>query len=100
MLKVYLESDNVIELRELKDGATGASVEHAQVLCTLMSTSKVALPDVQWPIEMTSVGGGTYRATIPHVALSKIGLLIAKVTADAGPGLFRTWYASVRVVSG
>ena len=100
MATLNINSDNIIELRGLKNATSGQAITTATVSITL--TEKItgtAVSGVTWPLSLTHVASGTYRGNIPddavlNRALSYIGTIIA----DNGVNQHREWCEEYTVV--
>ena len=92
---IYRLSDNIIEVTGVKNVATGAYLNSANVDVTLVDASSGAEVSGQtWPMALSYVAGsdGDYRGTITDaISIDEGQTLIAKVTVDGGAGLKRYW---------
>jgi len=66
---LYIDNNNVVELRNLINAQTGAIDTSAQVSCTLYDPLNAQVAGVTWPLPMAHAGGGTYRVTLPILIL-------------------------------
>jgi hypothetical protein len=102
-LTLYLYTDHILELVGLADGESGASIADATVQATLLDSDGTQIAGATWPQTLTAVPGtpGTYRGSLPHTLELVCNRTVqVEIVADAGPGLYRTWYQSLRVQSG
>ena len=85
MATLDINSDNVIELRNLKDNISGDTITTATVTVTLTTSAGGAVtPDI-WPLPMPHIVSGLYRAILPDTLNLSTGLTyIATVLADNG----------------
>jgi hypothetical protein len=79
-------SDNIIELRRLSSQVTGDPVTTATVIATIYDAANNVVTGVTFPVSLTHVGNGTYRAFINETLNVVAGQAIRiEVTAtDAG----------------
>ena len=84
MASIQLNSDNTIELRGLRNAVTGQAVTTATV--TAVTTyNGVNVSGITWPITLSHVSNGLYRANIPNEVNLVTGREYkALVVADAG----------------
>lgn len=96
---LYLQSDNLLELKGLKNAASGAYINNATVTVTLVDASGTSVSGQSWPATLSYVSGsnGDYRLTLEDtLPLSENGTYVARVTA-IGDGLKR--YFEPRLVA-
>lgn len=93
---LWIDSDNLWTVDELKNKATGAFINGATVTMTLLESDQTTeVAGETWPISVPYVpaSDGKYQATLrdtlPLVDKKKY---FAKVVADAGTDLKSTWY--------
>lgn len=95
---VIILSDNVIEVRRLRNTVTGALQSSATVEATIKDSNGDNLTGITQPITLSAVSGtdGLYRGSFPAQDISGptavvVGtLLTVIITANAGAGLYRT----------
>jgi len=98
MASLLVNSDNVIQLTELKNLVDGAYLNGATVTVTIVDSDGVDVTGETWPLSMPYVASsdGVYRAnladTISFVAECKY---TATVIADAGADGKREWVTDV-----
>ncbi len=95
----YKANDNLVELENLKNHATGAYINDATVTMTLKDQSGSAVTGATG-LSMAYVTGsnGTYRATIPYtISCTSHRSYTVEVTADAGSGLLGFWEVPVLI---
>jgi hypothetical protein len=103
LAELSISTDHVVELSGLANGITGVAISDATVGVTVLNEAGSAVTGATWPVTLAPVVGtaGKYRGGIPDDLSLTVGQYIqVKVTANAGAGLFRTWYRSLRVVKG
>ena len=97
---LYIESHNVLELRSLKNTATGTYVQEATVtLETIEDADGDELSGPGYPVSMAPVSGldGGYRVKLENtLSLEDRADYEAKIFADTGAGLKGTFYAPLR----
>jgi hypothetical protein len=99
---IYIANTNVVELADLVNGMTGATVTGATVSVTLTDstgTSVTLATGSSWPLTMAAASGatGSYRATLPHtLTLTTGATYYADVTASGGDGLYGSWHVPLR----
>jgi hypothetical protein len=85
MATLNLNSNNVVELRGLRDIISHQKVVTATVTVTLKTTSGVEVSGAVWPLAMPHVSSGTYRAILPHdIGIVAGQTYIGTVVADNG----------------
>lgn len=84
-LRLLSDNNNVVELPELKNKATGIVDTGATVTCSLYDPLGALVSGQSWPIAMAHVGAGKYRATLPPFSL-KIGRTYRVVVHSVGSG--------------
>lgn len=90
--RVFVKSGNVIEVRGLKNNVTGAFDEGATVSLTVIDRDGDQVAGESWPLVMSSVGGGKYRATLSHaVDFDRDGIYTAqiRITGSSGEADYR-----------
>lgn len=98
---LHVGNDNLIEVSDLKNVASGAYINNATVTVTLKDADSVNVNGQSWPVTLNYVtaSNGKYRATlVDTLALVVDDTYYATVIADAGDGLKATW-ANVPVVA-
>lgn len=103
MEQLIINSDNLIEIPELVNGADGTAIPSATVSLTLLDLDDVEISGESWPLTMNYVSGtdATYRATAKYtLPLSHGDIVKAKVIADAGVGLRREWITPMQCITG
>ena len=91
-MNLYLDNSNVIELRDLKNSVTGDADTGATVAVTITDSSGNEVGGATWPISMTHVADGKYRATLsPDVALLSDSLYLVVVEATGSGGEKGEW---------
>jgi hypothetical protein len=100
---IYIANSNVVQLADLTNGLTGATVTGATVEVTLTDASgtSVTATGVTWPLTMAAASGatGTYRVALPHtLTLTTGGVYYADITASGGTGLQGAWHVPVRAM--
>ena len=92
MLYLYLGSDNIVEVRNLTNQATGVIDTGASVVCTLTDRSGNEVAGATWPVSLTHVSAGTYRAVLPDdLVLIDKRRYIATIVATGSGGDKKTW---------
>lgn len=84
---LWVSNDNVCELSGLQNTATGEYINGATVAVTILDGEDA----IEGPIAMSYVAesDGVYRGPIADSAdLTRNQRYTARITADAGPGLF------------
>ena len=84
--KLYINNSNVVELRSLTNSVTGSADTGATVRVTIYDDRDDAISGETWPVSMSHVSAGTYRATLSSaLVLTHNGKYTAVVTV-AGTG--------------
>ena len=65
-LTIYIGNTTVVELQALKNNLTDAAITNATVVVTLTDTADVEVAGQTWPLILTHVSAGTYRATLEN----------------------------------
>ncbi len=100
MQVLYISSDNLLRVDEVKNVATDAYITSATVEVTLYEedgTTEVS--GETWPVSCSYLSGtnARYHGTLPDsLSLSENTRYIAKVTINGGSGLFRTLWVPAR----
>jgi hypothetical protein len=93
--QVFLyQSDNVLEVSNLKNADANEYLNSATVECTLVDSKGVLVQGQTWPLTLTYVASsnGRYKATLSYaLVLIPNKMYTARITAAAGPGLRRYW---------
>lgn len=99
-LVIYIGNTTVIELVTLTNVVTGSAITNATVVLTI-NDAKTGLPVTgqTWPLTLSHVSAGTYRATIENdIILVEQGAYDAVIDASvSGVGSAR-WRASITPV--
>ena len=91
MATLNINSDNVIELRGLKDVISGDTITSATVTVTLKQGG-TNVSGATWPLSMPHVASGLYRAILPDALVLNANLAyIATVVADNGADQHKEW---------
>ena len=64
MQQLILNTNNVVELQNLKNSVTGDAVIDAVVECTIYKRDGVPMTGQIWPLSMQHVSDGLYRGTL------------------------------------
>lgn len=89
---LYVGNDQLIELRGLKDGATGEPLDEATVSCTLLESDGVEVEGEDWPLSMGAIAPGVYRATLAYTLPLVAGArYLIRIDVNAGAGLRGRW---------
>lgn len=100
---LIIDTDNVIELSAFQNETDDSYINDATVTVTLLTMGGTEVSGGAWPLTMSYVAAsdGIYRATLPDtLALKPNKRYLAKVIADGGSGLRRTWYHWTHAVRG
>ena len=97
---LYIDNNNVIELRSLTNGATSVVDTGATVTVTIQDTSGTEVPGQVWPATMSLVSEspstGKYRATLDYdLVLSANRKYVAVVNAVGSGGEVGHWEVPV-----
>lgn len=88
---IYFENDNLIEVTDVKNVATDAYINDADVTLTLYDAATMEeITGQTWPLALTYVTGsdGDYRGTInDDIGVAEFQALKAEVIIDGGAGL-------------
>ncbi len=97
---LYLDSDNLLRVKNLRNVSTGGLVSGASVTAQVLDQSNMVVGGIPDPITLSAVVGrnGWYEGVIPDTADVSIGEIVkVKVVATVG-ALKRTWlFESVKV---
>jgi hypothetical protein len=74
----------------LRDEITGAVITNATIQVTVRDGAGNPVAGVTWPITLTHVGGGIYRASVPVLTLTNLVQYTARIIATVA-GNQRTW---------
>ena len=97
---VFHQNDNLIEVDQLTNVATGAYLNSATVSCRVLDSSGAAVAGETWPITLGYVASsnGKYRGTLrDSVAFIAGRSYVAEITADAGADLKALWALPLKV---
>lgn len=81
-LVIYIGNTTVIEVQDLTNSVTDAVITNATVTVTLTDSGGTQVAGQTWPLTLTHIAAGTYRATIEN----DISLVISRsytATIDA-----------------
>ncbi len=96
---IYYGNDNMLELRGLKNAASGAYENSATVEVTLKDDDGAEVTGETWPLALGYVSGsdGNYRNTLKDtLSLVENEKYTAEITANAGAGLLGYWEIPIR----
>ena len=91
---LYDGNDHIVEVRGLKNVATGEYINDATVQATLKDSEDANVSGQSWPTTLSYVTGsnGKYRATLEDGLSLTVGdRYTAEITADGGDGLKAKW---------
>ena len=93
MATLSIDSDNVVELMNLKNARTGEDITTATVTMTLTEKKTGAeVSGVSWPIPLAHVASGLYQGNIPDIAVLSSALTYkGLVVADNGADQHHEW---------
>jgi hypothetical protein len=93
---IYIGNTAIIELQDLTNAVTELPETSATVTTTLYDAAGVEVSGQTWPLSMSHVSAGTYRATLDHdLVLTANRQYVAHV--DAGiSGVIGHWELPVR----
>jgi hypothetical protein len=97
---IFLLSDNLIQVKGLKNATTNAFINNAVVTVTLKDEAGADVVGDAWPKTLPFVGGsnGDYQATLlDTLTLVEGQQVTAILDADAGVDLHRHWERSLIV---
>jgi hypothetical protein len=100
VLKIFVNTDMVLEVGNLRDSITDALITGATVTARVLDELDVLVVGTSDPITLTEVVGsaGLYRGTVPDTAslvAGDTGTIV--LSADAGSGLNAEWTLNYRV---
>ena len=99
MATLNINSDNAIEIRDLRNAITDVVITTATVTVTLKTQSGDSVSGETWPLSMPHIASGLYRAILPNeLVLSASTAYVATVVADNGAGWHREWCVPYSVV--
>lgn len=90
MPSIYMQSDNVITVSEVKNALTDAYINNATVTCTLKDSAGVNVLGQTWPLTLSyvSASNGVYKGTLEDgLTLVRGRYYVAHVDIDAGSDL-------------
>lgn len=90
---LLVANDNILEVTELKDPATGSFINNATVTAVLVDSAGAQVAGDTWPKTLTyvSASNGTYRATLEQtLAIISGRTYTAQITA-LGNGFTGFW---------
>lgn len=89
---IYINNDNVLELQTLTDALTSTAITDATVTVTLLDAAGDEVYGQNWPVTMTHISAGTYRATLEDgLVLSLHEEYTARIDVDAGGDNIGQW---------
>jgi hypothetical protein len=91
---LHVGNDAILEVQNLKNELSGASLNAATVTVTLVDADGEQVTGDTWPKTMAYVAGsnGTYRCTLVYgLGLVDGERYTAQITANAGAGLRAVW---------
>ena len=92
MATLNINSDNVIELRGLKNVITDLVITSATVTVTLKTSAGVEVTGATWPLTMSHVTNGLYRTILPNeLSLNSSLAYVATIIADNGADQHKEW---------
>ena len=93
MATLSIDSDNVVELRNLKNYLTGEAITTAVVTVTIVEKiTGVAVSGVSWPLSLPHIANGIYQGVVKNDAvLNKSLSYIGTLVADNGVDQHREW---------
>lgn len=88
---ILFQSDNIIEVSNLKDAVTGALLTGATIEVRVLEDREGAeVAGGSWPVVLAEIVQGLYRGTIPDtVTLLLDHTYYVETVVNAGPGLQR-----------
>ena len=100
MLDLIIDSNNVVELRDLRNNVTQEAITDAAVSVTLVDGKGDPVIGTTWPQNLSHVDSGTYRTTLDYglqliSGRNYTGLLRAATTS----GQERTWQLKLKALS-
>lgn len=92
-LALSINSDNLITLVGLTNGADSTFINSATVSATLKDSFGVNVTGQAWPLTLDYVASsnGNYQGTLQDVLALSASNYTALVVADSGAGLHREW---------
>jgi hypothetical protein len=95
-MNLYLDNSNVVELRSLTNSVTGIADESATVTVTIRDKEGNSVAGENWPVSMSHVADGLYRATLSHlIEISFNHQYTADVSAAGSGGEVGNWSCPV-----
>lgn len=93
---IYIGNTSVIELQDLTNAVTELPETTATVTVTVYDAAGAQVTGETWPLSMTHISAGTYRATLPDdLVLTANRQYVAHVDADIS-GVIGHWEKPVR----
>lgn len=92
MASLYIGNSNVVELEDLKNSATNNIDTGASVQVTVLDEQEAEVTGQVWPVLMSHVSNGLYRATLdPAINLVAGTVFFLKVEATGSGGQTGLW---------
>jgi len=93
---IYIDNNNVAELRALTNSVTEVPDTGAAVEVTIKDAAGTEVPGQSWPAVMTHAAAATYRVTLDHgLVLVPNGVYTAFVDAIGSGGEVGHWEITV-----
>ena len=94
-------SDNVVEVNNLLDEINNTVITNARVTVHIRDKKGQLVPTSEYPIQLTHVGSGNYRAVISKsIEFHRNATYYATFIADAGLNLYREWEVEYTIDTG
>lgn len=92
MIALYVSNDNLFEVVGLKDAADNSAITSGTITVTLVDSAGTQVTGETWPLAMSHVGAGLWRATlVDTLSLTAGNFYTAQVSANAGAGKLGYW---------
>jgi len=99
MLRLYVGNTTILELQELTNSVAGSAVTTATVTATLTDAAGDEVAGQTWPVTLSHVSAGTYRATLENdLTLTANRAYIATIDATVSGVGVGHWESKVRAV--
>lgn len=94
----YRENTQVFELYDFRSSTSGRHINDATVSLTIKNQLDENLLGQVWPLSLSPIGKGMYRATLPHTIATTVGeSLKACIVADTVSGSHSEWNFTLNV---
>lgn len=96
-LSLFVDNNNIVELRHLRNSITDAFDTGATVTVTLQDSTNTDVTGHTWPLAMTHDTSGTYRVTLDDaIGITAGSTYTATIDVTGTGGLTAKWTQTVK----